>query len=352
MKVLLVHPRTGLYGGAELVIVRLANYLSEKGHDVNYLTTGLPRDMWTQIRQQVKIINLDKTDKLSDMVALLTYLNKHSQYYDIINYHNFPATLCHHANGAPTVWYCNEPPELFSTWWRKLLEDYNRWLVKYQIKNVVVADDFNKYRFQNIYRITPRVIPYGIDYEFFNYGEDIPHKRYTVLQVGTVSYYKNQIASVKAIEQVKKDIPDIQLIIIGKVCDKYGESVIQYVKDNNLSDNVMFAGHLPRTAVRDWYKSSDLVLHPVKAQGGWLTPFEALAAGRPVIVSKDITCADMIKVKNVAPVTDNFVWEIMHHWLNKLNKSDEGQQSFVKNFLSWDRFGFEMEKYFMEVINK
>ena len=355
MRIAIVHPRTTLYGGAELMIVKLANYLAGKGHQVDYFTTGFPEGMESQFTKKGVVtfnIGSRKNNKVTDAFNIWDTMPCFAGAFDLINYHNFPATLGHHDiwSKTPAVWYCNEPPELFSSWWRKPVEFYNHWLVKRNIKNVVVADSFNQRRFKKLYGFSPYVIPYGVDYDFWSQGEDIPHNRFTVVQVGTVSYYKNQMASVQAVEQVKKEIPDIRLIIVGKVCDDYGKSVVTYVKNNNLSDNVFFTGHLNRTEVRDWYKRSDLVLHPVKAQGGWLTPFEAIAAGRPVIVSPEITCADMINKHALALVDADYRWAILASRINKQNKASLRQRYFVKEVLSWDRFGASMEEYFKGIV--
>ena len=41
MHVLIIHPRVYFYGGAELVIVKLANYLAKHGHKTTFLTTEM-----------------------------------------------------------------------------------------------------------------------------------------------------------------------------------------------------------------------------------------------------------------------------------------------------------------------
>jgi hypothetical protein len=49
MKPLLVHPDMTYYGGAELVIVRLAQFLRENGIDHGLLTTGISETVQNEI---------------------------------------------------------------------------------------------------------------------------------------------------------------------------------------------------------------------------------------------------------------------------------------------------------------
>src|ERR1035437_9246378 len=161
MKVLIIHPSTNFYGGAELVVVKLCQYLTKNNIYHGLHMAQMPDEMRNELKG----------------TEVLTGLDFHLRRWDIVNYHNFPATLISSIatfGKVPGCHYMNEPAEMFTNWYRKPIEAFNRYLVKNQIKNVAVADNFNASRCENIYQVKPRIIPYGIDYEFFSQCDHKP----------------------------------------------------------------------------------------------------------------------------------------------------------------------------------
>jgi glycosyltransferase involved in cell wall biosynthesis len=336
MRVLIVHPKVPVYGGAEKVIVRLCEYLRKQGIEHALNMPSVPEQM--------------KMDLAG--TKIIPGLCYDYGYWKVVNYHNFPATLKTfvHPLGSE-CWYCNEPPELFTNWKRKPIEFVNRRMIVNKILNVIVADQFNADRFERLYGIKPRIIPYGIDWEYFSQVDRKPDPEYfTVMQVGTISRYKNQIETIRACSGVIGQIPNLRLWLIGHVSEPdYRQQVEDEIRASGMAGSVFWEPHVRPEQLRYMYSRCDVLMHPVKEQGGWLTPFEAMSAGVPVIVSNELTCSKIINNNQLGLVARDYAKALWLVYTTK-NRLDGNRNSlWVRDNLSWDKFGSEMVKYYQEI---
>lgn len=120
---------------------------------------------------------------------------------------------------------------------------------------------------------------------------------------------------------------------------------------NRLKEYIIFKGHLNREDIRDFYYACDILMHPIKSQGGWLTPFEALCARKPIIVSSQMTASDIIKRENIGIVTNNYAEAVIDIYRNptKYNEMANRGKEWVKQNLSWDIFSEKMLDLFCEL---
>ncbi len=370
MRVLIVYPRIYVYGGAELLLVRLCNYLSQKGVENTLLTTSIIPEVEREFKGTDILIEKRETSKglmesIKFPVFLCKSVKKYINDFDLINVHNYPSEFSAFASNKPVVWMCNEPELYLITQlpdlsfrlrlFFRLLFSFERFVVKNYMKRVVVADRFNADRFKRLYGITPDIIHYGIDYEFFGQGE--PEKArdrfglsddFVVVHVSMLNPFKNQIESIKTAQQLRDKIPHIKLLLVGWGEERDRAPLENYVRDNNLKENVLFVGHLNKEDLRDLFHACDVVLHPIKSQGGWLSPFEALCAGKPIVVSEEMTASDIVKKENLGIVTSNYAGAVLDVYQNpnKYKEMAEWRAKWVKGNLSWDRFGEDMLKVF------
>lgn len=356
MKILIVHCGKGIYGGAELVIVELANYLYKQEHEVTMVAKDVPKDFYGGIHPVIPCYQPDTYLSLRGTVQ--TLLSE----MDVVNVHNFPATLAPFPTKKPIVWMCNEPAELFTNWWRKPIEAFNRWWVKKSGMKVVVADDFNMRRFRNIYGVEPKIIPYGVDYAFWSKGVSFTKEPGVtrMLQVGTVTPYKNQLKSITMLAELLSEGMDVTLTLAGGFTDMeyYNKLVNDYIPIANeeipgITDRIQFLGQISREEVRDLYQNHDLLFHPVEGQGGWLVPFEAMCADLPVIVEPEFSASSLIQSNHLGIVSGNRGMIAAQAILNKeYEKLDtEKVKKWVKENLSWEKFGEGMLRAFEEAIN-
>lgn len=345
MNILIVHPCKGFYGGAEEVVAQLTTHLLKHDTSVRLALKDAPKELCNKLPLATEDCGaLTATSWKMFRSAAQVYLPE----ADVVCCFNFPATLAVLPTKRPIVWYCNEPPELFSTWWRKPLEAFHRrWVRKSGIK-CVVATEYDTARFTNIYGVKPEVVPYGIDHGFWSEGERKEHKGpVRLLQVGTITPFKNQLASVALLKDlIEWGIP-AKLDLIGSTTadPAYYQQLLTTVQAMRLGDHVRYFGQLDQAAVRGFYYDHDVLLHPVKGQGGWLVPFEAACTGIKVIVSKEFQVADFfgcwIEDK------DSVLTHIQSHHAIPSQPSPE----WVRASLSWEKYGENMLRIFEEAIH-
>lgn len=377
MRVLIVYPRMNLYGGAELLIVRLANYLTKKDIKNALLTTNILSEIEGDLTGTHIIKHpfspLQGVLRPLNVFRILWLLNqgvrKNLRNFDLINVHNYPAELSIYPYSKPVVWMCNEPPEVHVKLYdepkysfRRLVIEailaLEKHVVRHRIRNVVVADEFNKSRFRMIYGFDAHVINYGIDYHFFSdHPKDYRRRcadRFTVLHVGMLTPLKNQLESVKVIEKVKSTIPGIKLILAGFGEGEYLHSLQEYIKAKKLEDHVEITGHISRERLRNLYHTSNVLLHPIKSQGGWLSPFEALCAKTPIIVSSEMTASSLIRKEGLGTATDDFANAVLDVYQNsaQYEKMAIRRAEWVQDNLSWDNFCEKMLKVFSLALNE
>lgn len=348
MNIVIVHCGRDIYGGAECVIVELANYLHSQNHKVMVIAKDVPQGCYNDITPGVVCVKAKTYQGLRATTQdLIGWAN-------VINVHNFPATLTTFpVRTRPTVWLCNEPAELFTNWKRKLIEAANRWWVKSSRMSAVVADKFNADRFERIYKIKPRIIPYGVDYKFWSGGERAGERKGTVfLHIGTISPYKNQMESVRALREMSGMIPSPAVLhLIGSISDgSYFDLVMGYAKRNGLQ--VEYHGHQSKVNIRDWYNQSDILLHPVKGQGGWLVPFEAVCAGLPVITTTDFSAFDILEHLGMPVSVPGKLALVVKYLLQNYEEFAGSGKEWIKENMTWERFGEGMVNAYKEDIGK
>jgi glycosyltransferase involved in cell wall biosynthesis len=368
------------YGGAELLIVKLANYLTKKGINNTILTLSVSEEVKNDLKG-THVISLNKKmfegknrilkliKFINGTLLLWKYVQINRKNYDVINVHNFPADYSLFPFARNSVWMCNEPPiQLYLRqytspilkFFQKLMRKIDKFIVRSSVKHSCVSDEFNAERFERIYAIKPKIINYGIEYDFFSKGNEKNVKKmfnlynnFILLQVGTLTPLKNQMESIRVVEKVKEKIPNVKLILAGLGEEKYEAMLKNYVQRKKLEKYVLFTGNLSRKTVRDLYKACDAALFPIKSQGGWLSPFEALCAGKPIIVSSSMTAADIIKRNELGIVTDDFSETVVNIYKNqkKYNAMANKGKKWVRENLTWDKFCEGMLELFQKSYN-
>ena len=356
MRVLIVHPGVPIYGGAELVIVKLIHYMNKKGIKNTYLTTYLPNGMREALGDTDIIISQNRTGtRIGGVLSLWRGAHSCLKNYDVVNAHNFPAHISVFPSRKPTVWMCNEPPEMFSSLARKPIEAFGRFVARNYMRYTVVSDEVNAEAFKLIYGFRPEIIHYGVDYEFFSKGGGRWEAgKFIILHVGTLTPFKNQLESIKVVEELARRIPNIRLVLAGWGQQDYVDSLKKYIEDKGIEDRVLFTGNLAREEVKNLYHTCDVLLHPTGPQGGWLTPFEALCAKVPVVTSREFTGSYIIERENIGVVTDNYaeaIWDIYQN-REKYAEVTERGQLWVKHNLGWDKFGGKMVELLFRAIDE
>ena len=132
------------------------------------------------------------------------------------------------------------------------------------------------------------IIPNGVDLDHFSPGvspiDEFGDDRLNILFVGRLEKRKGVNYLLEAYKQVKQEIPNSQLIIVGpgtRLRNKYEKQVVR----NNLKD-VVFVGYVSYDELPRYYKSADIVCAPATGKESFgIVLLEAMAVGKPVVAS-------------------------------------------------------------------
>ncbi len=300
MKIALVSPYDFAYpGGVTHHICHLAEHFTRMGHDIKviapastaisnladkFIPVGKPRP----IPVSGSIARITISPWLSSRIKAI--LNREE--FDIIHLHEpLMPMLCttvlrlsqttnvatFHASGARS-WYNYGSPLaklLLKKWFRKL---NGRIAVSDLAMNCV-----NKH-FPADYHI----IPNGIDLKHFS-PDVLPFDEFcdgklNILFVGRLEKRKGLDYLLKSYQQVKQEVPNSRLIIVGpgtRLRRKYEKQVKQ-----GILEDVVFIGYAPYDDLPRYYKTADIFCAPAT---GWesfgIILLEAMAIGKPIIAS-------------------------------------------------------------------
>ncbi len=378
-RVLIVHTQMKYIGGAELLIIELANHLTKRGIKNDILSLSKSKEternlINTEIIIPKHNINLvppgfKTTKEIIDFIRIYRKeLRKIINNYDVINFHNFPVTWTLFPRKKPCVWMLNEPPNLWSkpkaNFLLKILNEtrnrLDKKIVRSSVDIICVADEFNKQRTRERYGRNPRLVYYGVNYDFFSKGnaKSITKKlslkgKFVVVQSGMITEQKNQLESVITIKKLREKIPNVLLILAGEAADgEYKRKIEKYIKENKLGENILFTGNLNRNDLRDLYKASNVGLFPIGKQGGWLAPFELLCSGVPIVVSEEMGAASIIKKFNLGTATSDYPASLFNVYNKKAEYKKQAKlaSQFVKKNLGWNIFADKLIKSFEDAM--
>lgn len=111
-----------------------------------------------------------------------------------------------------------------------------------------------------------------------------------IFQVGSVCERKNQLDTVKMLAEYLKDNPGVIYMYAGGIIDDdYKKSIDEYSKENCISEQVVYAGELsPGEQLNEYYNMASCCVFTSKLESFGLVIIEAISAGVPVIVGKEL----------------------------------------------------------------
>ncbi|HRY29203.1 MAG TPA: glycosyltransferase family 4 protein [Elusimicrobiota bacterium] len=106
-----------------------------------------------------------------------------------------------------------------------------------------------------------------------------------LLMAAVVHKQKGMHVGLKAFGALKKDVPGAKLLVAG---DGPHLSELRSLSERmGLKDDVVFCGRVPNDEMPDLYNAADIFLNPtLRWEGLTITTLEALACGKPCIVSR------------------------------------------------------------------
>jgi glycosyltransferase involved in cell wall biosynthesis len=345
MNIAIIYPSMRAVGGAENVVVWLAESLVQRGHKVVLFTREFSEEVWGNMRERPYIVCLLdfkkhrstlKTNRDAGM-ALGRALSLSLYDFDVINPHNYPASLwvyyakkqrsefpkiLLYLHGLTANFYeviigahIRQLPGLRNMWNRyrpkKIFRHLRQFLLGYRrldkvailgCDRVLANSSYTAELAKSIYGVDVQSCPLGIPHERFKgYIEEASYcaagngQKSSLLTVARVEIQKNFDTILKAVKILKerRGLPKgfhykiagggpHLAYFIGK-CQRMG-----------LSDSIQFIGSVPHKDVWKLYAESDFVIHVPLDEAFGLVPVEAALMKKPSIVSDHGGPADIV----------------------------------------------------------
>lgn len=218
------------------------------------------------------------------------------QHFDIVHLHNPLSPLVslsflyHRASAPHTVFvatfheYRSHPNPAIEV--GKPL--FRRWINRLDGRITVSAAalTFNQPLFPGDYQ----VIPNGVDVaRFANRGVEGPPRRTsarpTLLFVGRLEARKGFWYLLRAFELVKRQMPTVQLWVVGGFTQRESAPYVDYVRAHRI-EGVTFIGPVSDTALPTFYQAADLFCAPsVDFESFGIVLLEAMASGMPIVAA-------------------------------------------------------------------
>jgi len=416
MRIAMVHTPFWGRAGGERQILRLAIELQKIGHEVEVFTNAVNEETFPDFFKQltVNVIPHPMEEKMPKWLVpaetygkspsagsektstLRTWMRRHMgrQFYtipyqfpcmlnmgqkipkrfDVVNNHNFPtewaAFFAKKRLKAPVVWMCNEPPYWFfvpelRSGLRKLnwplFELLDRVAANY-VDEICVLSQVAAGFVRKAYDRSATVVRTGVDTELFHNasGKDLRRKYdlendFVMLFVGGSSYARRS-ELVRALYHLSKSYDHVKLIL--DVPARQRETLTKLSEELGIRNRILFFHSGSDKELAEVYAACDVFVYPSSISPWGLVVTEAMAAAKPVIVSKQVGTSEIIQNGANGLIIDQTRPEQIAKQVETLMNNPKlcreiGQNAYeyVKTNLSWEKYAREMERVFQRAIS-
>ncbi|MGD0114447.1 MAG: glycosyltransferase family 4 protein [Dehalococcoidia bacterium] len=326
MRIAILLPELVAEGGGDRQAVYLARELQEMGHDVTVFTPAFDQRCYPAVCSQLRIVVTGRhalarlplvPGRLRAFLDMLQLARSIREPLEVINPHHWPphwaaVWAARVMSPAPAVvWMCNDPP-----WpplapvaeWRRLLWParllsrllffrLDRHLVR-RISRTVVLSDYAKRLIDASFGIDCAVVRSGVDGAALAEEDpsavgalrrrySIPEDAFLLLSLGILMPHRRLEDAIQGVARAVATGHDIRFLIAGtpEQHPDYAESLRRLVTPMGLDGRVTFAGAVPENELKLYYHACDAFVFPNENQTWALAVSEAMACGRPVVVS-------------------------------------------------------------------
>ncbi|MGV0795025.1 glycosyltransferase [Mycolicibacterium sp. XJ1819] len=330
------------YGGPASVLPKLTSAQAAAGHQVVIATTTAdhPRGVyhepgWDTVGDgsvQVLYSAVD-FEPLRISRSLFGYLRRAISDFDVVHVHGlyrFPSTASAALARRRGVPYVIRPhgsldPYLYgrsTTGKLRLKRLYER---AFDLPNLHAAgaihytaeDERERAAFLNL-RAPSFIVPNGLDWSTYCTlpARGVLRERWglgdapLVLFLGRLHFKKGLDLLVPAFDEVRRRIPDAQLVIAGPDNEEYGQQVRGWVAERGLDSATHFVGPLGGPDVVQAYVDADVFALPSYTENFGMTVVEAMACALPVVISDQVNIHSEISSARAGLVTRCDVGEV------------------------------------------
>lgn len=319
MKVLITSDwYTSAVNGVVTSILNLKRGLEERGHEVRILT--LSNSMKSYMQDEVYFIGSVSAGIVYPGARLRT-ARSHKMLQEIIDWHPdivhsncefstfFIAHYIAKKTGVPMIHTYHTVYENYTHYFspsltigKKAVKIFSRWvsdnadyLIAPTEKVKTMLEDYDVYA-------PIAVVPTGIDLSRFDQPMEqmeiermkqdlrIPESHTVLVFIGRLSKEKNCEELLSAMKHLKDR--SVTILFVGD--GPYREILEKYVREEKLTDQVIFTGMVSPEEVWKYYRLGDLFVSGSTSETQGLTYIEAMASGLPMLCHKDECLDDLL----------------------------------------------------------
>src|SRR6185436_20783168 len=127
--------------------------------------------------------------------------------------------------------------------------------------------------------------------------------RRIVLFLGRLNFKKGLDLLVRAFGEVARRRPDVHLVLAGPDDDGYGATVRRWLGAEGVLDRVTFTGMLLGRAKLAAFRDADVFVLPSYTENFGMAVVEAMACGRPVVISDHVNIWHEVAAAGAGRVT-------------------------------------------------
>lgn len=140
----------------------------------------------------------------------------------------------------------------------------------------------------------------------------------TVSRLNSKEKYKGYDTILKALPVVRRAIPEVRYLIVGKGDDR--SRIERIIADLELKSCVTLAGYIPDEELCDHYNLCDVFAMPSKGEGFGVVFLEAMACGKPVLAGNKDGSVDALRWGELGVLVDpdnvDEIASVLTHMLN------------------------------------
>ena len=211
-----------------------------------------------------------------------------------------------------------------------------------------IVDEFNC----NKANIT--VINNGIDTNEFSPVNEVTRNEFRLITTASADVpLKGLDFSLKALKKLKKDFPNMHLIVIGLI--KKGGHTEKLIKKLDLENDVTFKSNLTKNEIKDCYSKSSIAIVSSLYEGFGYPVIEAMSCEVPLIATNVSSIPELTSefAKLVDSKNEEMIYQSVKDILAEYDKykkiAIKGRQHVIKNF-NWIKITGEYENAIFETI--
>ncbi len=138
------------------------------------------------------------------------------------------------------------------------------------------------------------VVPHGVDPVYLSGNQNTTRDKF-LLSVSDIYVQKNFIALLKAIANLRENIPGIRLKVAGSPVDAdYFAALKALIVEHDLHEHVEFLGHVPVSELKELYGQCRIFVFPSTVETFGNPLVEAMACGAPIASSNTAAMPEVL----------------------------------------------------------